>query len=43
MRTFDQPAAAVVAGLPLLVRPRAERLKLVMDCLHHAAPGAPFI
>jgi phosphatidylethanolamine/phosphatidyl-N-methylethanolamine N-methyltransferase len=43
MRRFDQPAAAVVAGLPLLVRPPAQRLRLVTDCLRHAVPGAPFV
>jgi phosphatidylethanolamine/phosphatidyl-N-methylethanolamine N-methyltransferase len=43
MRDFDLPAAAVVAGLPLLVRPPATRLRLVMDCLRQAAPGAPFV
>ena len=43
MGKLDQPAAAVVAGLPLLVRPRAHRLRLVMDSLRQAAPGAPFV
>jgi phosphatidylethanolamine/phosphatidyl-N-methylethanolamine N-methyltransferase len=43
MRNFDYPAAAVVAGLPLLVRPRSQRLRLVMGCLRHAAYGAPFV
>lgn len=43
MRRLDLPAAAVVAGLPLLVRPPSQRLRLVMDCLRHAAPGAPFV
>jgi phosphatidylethanolamine/phosphatidyl-N-methylethanolamine N-methyltransferase len=43
MRDLDAPAAAIVAGLPLLVRPPHERLKLVLDCLRHAAPGAPFV
>ncbi|RVT99287.1 methyltransferase [Rhodovarius crocodyli] len=43
MRDFDAPAAAVVAGLPLLIRPPSQRLRLVMDCLRQASPGAPFI
>jgi phosphatidylethanolamine/phosphatidyl-N-methylethanolamine N-methyltransferase len=43
MRGFNQPASAVVAGLPLLVRPPSHRLRLVRDSLRHAAPGAPFI
>jgi phosphatidylethanolamine/phosphatidyl-N-methylethanolamine N-methyltransferase len=43
MRGFNRPAAAVVAGLPLLVRPPSHRLRLVTDCLRHAVPGAPFV
>lgn len=43
LRQFDLPAAAVVAGLPLLIRPPGERLRLVMGCLRQAMPGAPFI
>ncbi|MCI0755517.1 class I SAM-dependent methyltransferase [Teichococcus vastitatis] len=43
MRSFDRPAAAVVAGLPLLIRPPAHRLRLVLDSLRHARPGAPFV
>ena len=43
MRDLGIPAAAVVAGLPLLVRPPGDRLRLVLDCLRQAAPGAPFI
>lgn len=43
LRRLDQPAAAVVAGLPLLVRPRHERLRLVANALRAAAPGAPFV
>ncbi|WBV42613.1 class I SAM-dependent methyltransferase [Pseudoroseomonas cervicalis] len=43
LRGLGRPAAAVVAGLPLLVRPPAQRLRLVTDCLRHAAPGAPFL
>lgn len=40
---LGEPTAAVVAGLPLLVRHPKHRLKLVLDCLRHAAPGAPFV
>jgi len=43
LRVLEQPAAAVVAGLPLLVRPAPQRLRLVLGCLRAAAPGAPFI
>lgn len=43
LRQFDLPAAAVVAGLPLLIRPPGERLRLVMGCLRQAIPPAPFI
>jgi phosphatidylethanolamine/phosphatidyl-N-methylethanolamine N-methyltransferase len=43
MRRLDVPAGGVVAGLPLLIRPAPERLRLVLNCLRHAAPGAPFV
>lgn len=43
IRDLGEPAAAVVAGLPLLVRHPKHRLRLVLDCLRHAAPGAPFV
>ena len=43
LRRFQVQAAGIVAGLPLLVRPAPERLRLVLDCLRHAAPGAPFV
>ncbi len=43
LRGMAVPAAAVVAGLPLLVRPPKQRLRLVLDCLRYARPGAPFI
>ena len=43
IRALDDPAAAVVAGLPLLVRPPRQRLRLVLDCLRNAAPQAPFV
>ncbi|NGM24323.1 methyltransferase [Roseomonas stagni] len=43
VRGLDRPASAIVAGLPLLIRPPAQRLRLVMDSLRHARPGAPFV
>lgn len=43
MRELSGPAAAVVAGLPLLVRPPGDRLRLVLECLRQAERGAPFI
>jgi len=43
MRGLGAPAAAVVAGLPLLVRSPGQRLRLVLGCLRYAVPGAPFI
>ncbi len=43
IRKLGQPAAAVVAGLPLLVKPPRQRLRLVLDSLRQALPGAPFI
>jgi phosphatidylethanolamine/phosphatidyl-N-methylethanolamine N-methyltransferase len=43
MRSLEAPAAAIVAGLPLLLRPPAQRLRLLLGCLRCAAPGAPFV
>ncbi len=43
LRQLDAPAAAIVAGLPLLVRAPSQRLRLVMHCLRHAAANAPFV
>ncbi|MGX9964135.1 class I SAM-dependent methyltransferase [Roseomonas sp. F4] len=43
LRDFDRPVAAVVAGLPLLIRPPSQRLRLVMGCLRQAVRGAPFV
>lgn len=43
LRRMEVRPSAVVAGLPLLVRPPGERLRLVLGCLREAAPGAPFV
>lgn len=43
LRELGAPAAAIVAGLPLLIRPPAKRLRLVTACLRQAMPGAPFV
>ncbi|MBR0663928.1 methyltransferase [Roseomonas hellenica] len=43
LRRFDEPAAAVVAGLAALLRPARVRLRLVLGCLRASAPGAPFV
>ncbi len=43
MRALAQPAFAIVAGLPLILRPPHERLRLVLGCLRQAVPGAPFL
>jgi phosphatidylethanolamine/phosphatidyl-N-methylethanolamine N-methyltransferase len=42
-RRFDGPVAAIVSGLPLLVRSPEERLRLVVDSLRSAAPEALFV
>ena len=43
IKNLGEPAAAIVAGLPLIVKPPRQRLRLVLDSLRHAAPGAPFV
>lgn len=43
IRNLGEPAAAIVAGLPLLVKPPRQRLRLVLDSLRHAASGAAFV
>ena len=40
---LDQPASAVVSGLPLVTKPMLMRLKLIRDAFTALAPGAPFI
>jgi len=43
LRSLGQPVAAIVAGLPLLVKPPGHRLKLVLGTLRNAVRGAPFV
>lgn len=43
LRRLPQPAAAIVSGTPLMLRPAPQRLRLVLSCLRAASPGAPFI
>lgn len=43
LRRLRQPAAAIVSGTPLMLRPAPQRLRLVLGCLHAASPGAPFV
>ena len=38
-----QPAAAVVSGLPLVIKPMRMRMRLLRDALELLAPGAPFV
>lgn len=40
---LDDPAAAVVSGLPLVTKPMLIRMKLIRDAFVALAPGAPFI
>jgi phosphatidylethanolamine/phosphatidyl-N-methylethanolamine N-methyltransferase len=39
----DEPAAAVVSGLPLVTKPLRIRLRLISDAMTLLAPGAPFV
>ena len=41
--TVDEPAAAVVSGLPLVTKPLRTRLRLISDALTLLQPGAPFV
>lgn len=43
LRRLPQPAAAIVSGTPLMLRPARHRLRLVLGCLRAASPGAPFV
>jgi len=38
-----EPLAAVVSGLPLLMRPPLDRVRLLESALRMLGPGAPFI
>jgi phosphatidylethanolamine/phosphatidyl-N-methylethanolamine N-methyltransferase len=39
----DEPAAAVVSGLPLVTKPLRTRLRLIADAMALLTPGAPFV
>jgi phosphatidylethanolamine/phosphatidyl-N-methylethanolamine N-methyltransferase len=39
----DEPAAAVVSGLPLVTKPLRARLRLISDAMTLLAEGAPFV
>jgi phosphatidylethanolamine/phosphatidyl-N-methylethanolamine N-methyltransferase len=39
----DEPAAAVVSGLPLVTKPLRTRLRLISDAMTLLAVGAPFV
>ena len=41
--TVDEPAAAVVSGLPLMTKPLRTRLRLMADAVALLKPGAPFV
>jgi phosphatidylethanolamine/phosphatidyl-N-methylethanolamine N-methyltransferase len=40
---LQQPAAAIVSGLPLVTKPVRLRLRLLRDALELLRPGAPFV
>jgi phosphatidylethanolamine/phosphatidyl-N-methylethanolamine N-methyltransferase len=40
---LQQPAAAIVSGLPLFTKPVRMRLRLLRDALDLLKPGAPFV
>ena len=40
---LQQPAAAIVSGLPLVTKPIRQRLRLLRDALELLRPGAPFV
>lgn len=40
---LDQPAAAVVSGLPLFTKPLTTRLRLIHEAFALMQPGAPFV
>src|SRR5215813_11277490 len=40
---LQQPAAAIVSGLPLMTKPMRMRLRLLRDALDLLRPGAPFV
>ena len=40
---LDEPASAMVSGLPLVTKPMLTRLKLIRDAFVALAPRAPFV
>jgi phosphatidylethanolamine/phosphatidyl-N-methylethanolamine N-methyltransferase len=40
---IDEPAAAVVSGLPLVTKPLRTRVRLISDAMTLLATGAPFV
>ena len=40
---LQQPAAAILSGLPLVTKPLRMRLRLLRDALELLRPGAPFV
>jgi phosphatidylethanolamine/phosphatidyl-N-methylethanolamine N-methyltransferase len=40
---LNEPAAAVVSGLPLMTKPLRTRLRLMADAITLLQPGAPFV
>ena len=40
---LDEPASAMVSGLPLVTKPMLTRLKLIRDAFMALAPRAPFV
>jgi phosphatidylethanolamine/phosphatidyl-N-methylethanolamine N-methyltransferase len=42
-KQVDQPAAAVVSGLPLVTKPLRTRLRLISDAMTLLGDGAPFV
>jgi len=43
LKAFDEPASAIVSGLPLVTKPMLTRLRLIRDAFAKMIPGAPFI
>jgi phosphatidylethanolamine/phosphatidyl-N-methylethanolamine N-methyltransferase len=43
VRLLQQPAAAVVSGLPLFTKPLRMRLRLLFEAFGLMSPGAPFV
>lgn len=41
--SLEEPAAALVSGLPLMTKPLRTRLRLIADAMTLLGPGAPFV